>query len=68
MGRAIALTIARRCLTANMTIVGRNQAAAYEMLPQLGSNPKFIRADRSLMSEIRTTARQTTAVDMLILT
>ena len=37
------------------------------MLPQLGSHPKFIRADVSLMSEIRTKPRQISEVDMLIL-
>lgn len=37
------------------------------MIPQLGSKPKFIRADVSLMSEVPTTARQITEVDMLIL-
>ena len=68
IGQAIALAIARHCPTAKITIVGRNQAAADAMLPQLGPSPKFIRADASLMSEIRTTARQITAVDMLILT
>ena len=68
IGQAIALAIARHCPTANITIIGRNQAAADAMLPRLGSNPKFIRTDASLMSEVRTTARQITAVDMLILT
>ena len=68
MGRAIAPPIARHCPTANITIDGRNQAAADAMLPKLGSNPKFIHADGSLMSEIRTTARQIATVDMLILT
>ena len=68
IGQAIALAIARHCPTANITIVGRNQAAADTILPQLGSNSKFIRTDASLMSEIRTTARKITAVDLLILT
>ena len=68
IGQAIALAIARRCPTANITIVGRNQAAADTMLPQLGSKPKFIRAVISLMSEIRTTARQITEVGILIMT
>ena len=68
IGQAIALAIARHCPTANITIIGRNQAVADAMLSQLGSNPKFIRADASLMSGIRTTTRQINAVDMLILT
>ena len=68
IGQAIAVAVAKHCPTANITIIGRNQAAADTILPQLGSNAKFIRADASLMSEIRKTARQIPAVDLLILT
>ncbi|CAF3994063.1 unnamed protein product [Rotaria sordida] len=68
IGRAIALSIAQHCPSANITIVGRNESAANAILPQLGSNPKFIRADVSLMSEIRTTTKKINDVDMLILT
>ncbi|CAF1100183.1 unnamed protein product [Rotaria sordida] len=68
IGRATALSIARHCPSANITIIGRNESAANEILPQLGSNPKFIRADVSLMSEIRTATQKINAVDMLILT
>jgi NAD(P)-dependent dehydrogenase (short-subunit alcohol dehydrogenase family) len=67
IGRAIALSIAQHCPSANITIVGRNESAANAILPQLGANPKFIRADVSLMSEIRTAAQKINAVDMLIL-
>ncbi|CAF1062696.1 unnamed protein product [Rotaria sp. Silwood1] len=68
IGRAIALSIARHCPSANITIIGRNESAANAILPQLGSNPKFIRADASLMSEIRTVTKKINAVDMLVLT
>lgn len=68
IGRAIALSISQHCPSAHITIVGRNTSAADAILPQLGTNSKFIRADVSLMSEIRATAKQINAVDMLILT
>ncbi|CAF1279943.1 unnamed protein product [Rotaria sp. Silwood1] len=68
IGRAIALSIARHCPSASITIVGRNESAANAILSQLGSNPKFIRADVSLMSEIRAVTKKINAVDMLILT
>ena len=67
IGRAIALSIAQHSPSANITIVGRNESAANAMLPQLGSNPKFIRADISLMSEIRAVTKKINAVDMLVL-
>ncbi|CAF1280740.1 unnamed protein product [Rotaria sp. Silwood1] len=68
IGRAIALSIARHCPSASITIVGRNESAANAILSQLGLNPKFIRADVSLMSEIRAVTKKINAVDMLILT
>lgn len=68
IGRGIALAISRHCPAANITIIGRNTSAADALLPQLGSNSKFIRADASLMSEIRTATKKIDAVDMLILT
>ena len=68
IGRSIAIGISRHCPSAHVTIIGRNESAANEILPQLGSNGRFLRADVSLMSEIRTVTKQITAVDMLILT
>jgi NAD(P)-dependent dehydrogenase (short-subunit alcohol dehydrogenase family) len=68
IGQAIALTINRHCPSANITIIGRNEAAAGAILAQLGSNSKFIRADVSLMSEIRTATKKINVVDMLVLT
>ena len=68
IGRAIALSVARHCPSANVTIIGRNESAANAMLSQLGSNPRFIRVDASLMSEIRVATKKIDAVDMLILT
>jgi NAD(P)-dependent dehydrogenase (short-subunit alcohol dehydrogenase family) len=68
IGRAIALSIGRHCPSAEVTIIGRNETAANEILSQLGSKSKFIRADVSLMSEIRTAAKKINAADMLILT
>src|SRR5690348_7975838 len=68
IGRAIALSIGRHCPSADITIIGRNETAANEILSQLGSNSKFIRADVSLMSEIRNVTKKINAVDMLILT
>ena len=68
IGRAIALSIGRHCPSAEVTIIGRNETAANEILSQLGSKSKFIRADVSLMSEIRTAAKKINAVDILILT
>jgi NAD(P)-dependent dehydrogenase (short-subunit alcohol dehydrogenase family) len=50
-----------------VTIIGRNQSAADEILSQLGSNGNFIRADLSLMSEIRRITKQINAVDVLVL-
>ncbi|CAF0996328.1 unnamed protein product [Adineta steineri] len=67
IGRAIALSIGQQCPSANITIIGRNESAANSILPQLGSNSKFIRADVSLMSEIRSATQKIDAVDMLIL-
>ncbi|CAF4546034.1 unnamed protein product [Rotaria sp. Silwood2] len=67
IGRAIALSIARHCPSANITIIGRNESAANAILPQLGSNSKFLRADVSLMSEIRAVTKKINAVDMLVL-
>jgi NAD(P)-dependent dehydrogenase (short-subunit alcohol dehydrogenase family) len=68
IGRAIALSIGQHCPSASITIIGRNQSAADAILSQLGSKSKFIRADVSLMSEIRTATKKIDAVDMLILT
>ena len=68
IGQAIAVAISRHCPAANVTIIGRNQEAADAILPQLGSNGKFLRADVSLMSEIRSVTKKIDAVDMLILT
>jgi len=68
IGRAIAIAISQHCPDAHVTIIGRNESAANEILPQLGSNGSFLRADVSLMSEIRTVAKKITAVDMLVLT
>ena len=68
IGRAIALSIGKHCPSASITILGRNQSAADAVLSQLGSNSKFIRADVSLMSEIRIATKKINAVDMLILT
>ncbi|CAF0849320.1 unnamed protein product [Adineta steineri] len=67
IGRAIALSIGQHCPSASITIIGRNQSAADEILSQLGSKSKFIRADVSLMSEIRAATKKIDAVDMLIL-
>ncbi|CAF3793583.1 unnamed protein product [Rotaria sp. Silwood1] len=67
IGRAIALSIAQHCPSANVTIIGRNESAANDILPKLGSNPKFIRVDVSLMSEVRAATHKINAVDMLIL-
>lgn len=67
IGRGIALTISRHCPNAHVTIIGRNQSAANEILSQLGSNGKFIRADLSLMSEIRTITKQINTIDILVL-
>jgi len=67
IGRAIALAYHRYCPDAHVTIIGRNESAANEILSQLGSNGKFVRADLSLMSEIRTLKEQIKAVDVLIL-
>jgi NAD(P)-dependent dehydrogenase (short-subunit alcohol dehydrogenase family) len=68
IGRAIALAIGKHCPSADITIVGRNETAANEILPQLSSKSKFLRADVSLMSEIRTVTKKINAVDMLVLT
>ncbi|CAF1041709.1 unnamed protein product [Didymodactylos carnosus] len=68
IGRAIALSIGQHCPSASITIIGRNQSAADAILSQLGSNSKFIRADVSLMSEIRNATKKINVVDMLILT
>lgn len=67
-GRAIAISLAQHCPSANITIIGRNEAAANEILPKLGSNSRFLRTDVSLLSEIRAATKQITAVDLLILT
>ena len=67
IGRGIALTYRKHCPDAHVTIIGRNQSAADEILPQLGSNGTFIRADVSLMSEIRRITKQINAVDVLVL-
>jgi NAD(P)-dependent dehydrogenase (short-subunit alcohol dehydrogenase family) len=67
IGRGIALTIHRHCPAAYVTIIGRNESAANEILSQLGSNGNFIRADVSLMSEIRAVTKQIKAVDILVL-
>ena len=68
IGRAIALAVAHHCPTAAITIIGRNQSAADGILPQLGANAKFLRADASLMSDIRAVTQKIGAVDMLVLT
>ncbi|CAF4239509.1 unnamed protein product, partial [Adineta steineri] len=67
IGRGFALTINRLCPAAHVTIIGRNESAANEILSQLGSNGSFIRADVSLMSEIRTITKKIKAVDILVL-
>ncbi|CAF1186751.1 unnamed protein product [Didymodactylos carnosus] len=67
IGRAMAISIAKHCPAANVTIIGRNEAAAKEIVPQLGANGEFIRADVSLMTEIRTAAQKINAVDILVL-
>jgi NAD(P)-dependent dehydrogenase (short-subunit alcohol dehydrogenase family) len=67
IGRGIALTYRKHCPDAHVTIIGRNQSAADEILSQLGSNGNFIRADLSLMSEIRRITKQINAVDVLVL-
>jgi NAD(P)-dependent dehydrogenase (short-subunit alcohol dehydrogenase family) len=67
IGRGIALTYRKHCPDAHVTIIGRNQSAADEILSQLGSNGNFIRADVSLMSEIRRITKQINAVDVLVL-
>lgn len=67
IGRSIGLSIAKHCPSANVTIIGRNESAANDVLPQLGPNSKFLRADLSLMSEVRDVTKKITAVDMLIL-
>jgi len=68
IGRAIAVAIAQHCPSAIITIIGRNEAAANEILPKLSSKSRFLRADVSLMSEIRAATKQITAADILILT
>jgi NAD(P)-dependent dehydrogenase (short-subunit alcohol dehydrogenase family) len=67
IGRGIALAYRKHCPDAHVTIIGRNQSAADEILSQLGSNGNFIRADLSLMSEIRRITKQINAVDVLVL-
>ncbi|UJR11860.1 hypothetical protein I4U23_016040 [Adineta vaga] len=67
IGRGIALAYRKHCPNAHVTIIGRSQSAADEILSQLGSNGNFISADLSLMSEIRRITKQITAVDVLIL-
>lgn len=64
----MAISIAQHCPPANITIIGRNEAAANEFLPKLSSKSRFLKADVSLMSEIRTVTKQISAVDILILT
>lgn len=68
IGRAVALSIGQHCPAAHITIIGRNEAAANTILLQLGSNSKFIRADVSLMSEIKDITKKINAIDMLVLT
>ena len=67
IGRGIALTYRKHCPDAHVTIIGRNQSAADEILGQLGGNGKFIRADLSWMSEIRRITKQINSVDVLVL-
>jgi len=67
IGRGIALAYCKHCPNAHVTIIGRNQSAADEILSQLGSNGNFLRADVSLMSEIRRITKQIHAVDVLVL-
>ena len=67
IGRGIALAYRKHCPDAHVTIIGRNQSAADEILSQLGSNGNFIRADVSLMSEIRRITKEINAVDVLVL-
>jgi NAD(P)-dependent dehydrogenase (short-subunit alcohol dehydrogenase family) len=67
IGRAIAVSIAQHCPSANITIIGRNESAANAILPQLGSSSKFLRADVSLLSEIRAAVQKINAVDILVL-
>lgn len=66
-GRAIAISIAQHCPSANITIIGRNEAAANEIIPKLSSKSRFLRADVSLMGEIRQVTKQIPAVDLLVL-
>lgn len=68
IGRAIAISIAQHCPSAAITIIGRNEAAANEFLPKFSSKSRFLRADVSLLSEIRTVTKQIPAVDILVMT
>lgn len=68
IGRAIAISIAQHCPSASITVIGRNEAAANELLPKLSSKSRFLRADVSLLSEIRAVTKQIPAVDILVLT
>lgn len=67
IGRAIALADRQHCPNAHVIIIRRNESAANEILSQLGSNGQFIRADVSLMSEIRRITKEIRAVDVLVL-
>ncbi|CAF1192620.1 unnamed protein product [Adineta ricciae] len=67
IGQAIALAIAQHCPSASITIIGRNESAANTILPKLGPNSKFLRADVSLLSEVRAVTQKISAVDMLIM-
>ncbi|CAF1044112.1 unnamed protein product [Adineta ricciae] len=67
IGRGIALAYGRHCPDAHVTIVGRNETAANEILAQLGPHGKFIRCDCTLMSEIRKITPKIDAVDVLVL-
>ncbi|CAF1030936.1 unnamed protein product [Didymodactylos carnosus] len=67
IGRGIVLTYRKHCPDAHVTIIGLDQSGADEILDQLGPNGNFIRADVSLMSEIRRITKQITAVDVLVL-
>jgi len=66
IGRGIALAYRKHYPDAYVIIIERNQSAVDEILSQLGSNGNFIRADVSLMSEIRIT-KQINIVDVLVL-
>uniref|UniRef100_A0AC34FK52 NAD(P)-binding protein n=1 Tax=Panagrolaimus sp. ES5 TaxID=591445 RepID=A0AC34FK52_9BILA len=69
IGRGIALSICKYSPSANITLIGRNESAADSVISTLGnSRAKFLKADASLMSEIRNVTKKINAVDILVLT